>query len=81
MYAAGDSPIVVSSPKVLIGGRVVRAAGLGGAEIRAPQQPPKGLTPFNANTGISVPLLRVRPNTSDDAPRDYLPGTEGRRDV
>jgi len=28
-----------------------------------------------------VPLLRVRPNTSADAARDYLPGTEGGRCV
>jgi len=49
-----------------------------GAEIGAPQ-PPKGLTPFNTNTGISVPLLRVRPNTSAEAARDYLPPRRERR--
>jgi len=53
----------------------------GGGGDRGATATAKGLTPFNTNTGISVPLLRVRPNTSADAARDYLPQwrEEGRR--
>lgn len=37
--------------------------GGGGPHRGRDLPPPKGLMLFNTNTGISVPLLRVRPNT------------------
>jgi len=67
--AVGDGPIVVSSPKFL---SVSEAVSRWRRRRGRRSEPPKGLTAFNTNTGISVPLLRVRPNTSAEAARDYL---------